>query len=482
MEQEKNYKRKMINIYDIIAQGFILNDETLIMYSFTKEEIKELISLSILIPIDSNRYKISTVNELYQYGLRLLSREHFQKAIRCFQECCILEPNNREYCLRLLLMYLKEKNYNDALKLSYHIETIAPQKYQFDNILYIYLLNMLSDCDNEHYYKLQNLDPDEYISNIKKNNYSSVDFEIRKSIILNKFKYAFKLLSDQIRLQLDYSIETKVFREILCQTVTKEEQYKSDILLLIEKDKYQDILNLLNKKRKYRYLNSREMYIYLITESLIKISETRIIPIPTIASTRYTYDAIKGNNFNLAQDLNSEFIISTSKNLQKDPIDMLLNKINNLILEIKLDVENEEKVKEESNDEIDTKYLLSGARKQEKYEKKLQEPVITYEESVDEQQLSFAEELAYYIKAEHLSIENARKQLGVIPSQILLIKLIYARDYFIEGMDELGNKLLKEVELSKDKTKEVRKLLTEITKNKKSYKMVKKENTRKKLK
>lgn len=444
-------------IYEMIAQRIPLNNETLSFYLINKDDINELISKSIIIPIKENtsynntlnynEYIIRNTSKLYQYGLKLQSDKQYQKATRCFYKCYEIKSNNREYCLRLLFAYIKEQQYQNAISLMSHIETIEPNKYHSDNFIYLYLLNMLINLEETNYQKIQNFDPDTLISNDKKREIPQEQLKIRKAIYLNKFKYAFQLLIENMELFRDYSIESKLLKELLKQTVTKEENFKRNLMQLIKNEKYLDIIKEIDDQRKNRYLNSREMYIYLIIESIINIKNTRIIPKINITNTAYLYDAIKGNNFIKAKQLNEEYLFKTSKDVSNDPVNMLLEKINDLILEIKL-----EPIDDEKNNLEDTNKEIHNI------------------EEKNNKELLFIEELAYYIKSKYISIDYAKKQLGIIPSQVLLIKLIYARDYFIEGLDELGNQLLKEVEKSKDGNIEVNKFLNEIRREKKFYK------------
>jgi len=84
-----------------------------------------------------------------------------------------------------------------------------------------------------------------------------------------------------------------------------------------------------------------------------------------------------------------------------------------------------------------------------------------------------------YIKIEKLTIEEACKKMGLSENKILLVKLIYARDYYIEGDYINGDKLLLAVEKSKNKSKTVLKLLNEIRTNKQFYKHRTNAHTRK---
>jgi len=89
------------------------------------------------------------------------------------------------------------------------------------------------------------------------------------------------------------------------------------------------------------------------------------------------------------------------------------------------------------------------------------------------------EEIAYYLKEENLSLKEISKKLSLTEEQIQLLKLIFARDYYVEEMYTEGDKLLHAVEKSKNKTNKVNKFLSEVRNNKKFYKNQKHLQTRK---
>lgn len=80
------------------------------------------------------------------------------------------------------------------------------------------------------------------------------------------------------------------------------------------------------------------------------------------------------------------------------------------------------------------------------------------------------DEIYYYIEENKMSIESACQIYSLTSEQILLVKLIYARDYYTNSMYSQGDRLVSEVEKSKNKTDRVKKLLIEIRKNKQFYK------------
>ena len=78
-------------------------------------------------------------------------------------------------------------------------------------------------------------------------------------------------------------------------------------------------------------------------------------------------------------------------------------------------------------------------------------------------------EIVNYIRSLNIDIETGIKKIGILNEQSQLIKLICAKDYYIEGNNYLGEKLLNSVEKSNYKTGLAIKLLNEIKANKETY-------------
>lgn len=80
------------------------------------------------------------------------------------------------------------------------------------------------------------------------------------------------------------------------------------------------------------------------------------------------------------------------------------------------------------------------------------------------------EEISNTIIQLDYNVDEACKRLGFDQEKTNIVKLICARDAFADDNFELGNKFLKRVEQSENKSKQVKELLLEITQNKKFYK------------
>ena len=68
-----------------------------------------------------------------------------------------------------------------------------------------------------------------------------------------------------------------------------------------------------------------------------------------------------------------------------------------------------------------------------------------------------------------LDVESAGFQLGLNLGQINTVKLLYAKEFFRQGMSEKGEQFLKSFTISHNKTQENKELFDEIVKNKKLY-------------
>ena len=88
------------------------------------------------------------------------------------------------------------------------------------------------------------------------------------------------------------------------------------------------------------------------------------------------------------------------------------------------------------------------------------------------------DEINSFITSSGMDVESACKQLNMTPEQIDIIKLIYAREFYIQGDLEKGNLFLNSAEKSKNKSKATVKIIDEVRRNKKFYKNRKVERSR----
>lgn len=450
MQKELTEEIKLI--YDLVINGFVLKEKLLKSYGIEKDYLEQLVSNGILQKIDNEQYQISSVDSLYKYGLELLFNKNYHESLMCFEKCHQLKPENMKYCLQLFLAALKQRNYPKAYNMLHTIKQIEPEKYAKDNNLYLYLLNIIYACNEEYKEELVNFDIDDLLLDTCDSNEQIRENLIRKTIVLNDYEYAMDLLNEAMYYEGKYIIKTQIIRELLYHILVSSRIFNRTLLNLAKDRDYEEIIKILENKSKTIYLSSYETYTLMLAREILNISKTRKIPQATVFETKEFYESLKGNNFYLAEKLNNEH--AKEKNLRKsrDAVSVLLTRINELILDIEIEE------------------LITSNNKPNK-----QENLNLIKDIQD------AEDLAYYIQSEGMTLEVATKRLGLMPEQVLLIKLIYARDYYIEEMYLIGDKLLKEVEKNKNKTSKVVALLKEIRKNRNFYKNRKEVLARKRI-
>lgn len=246
----------------------------------------------------------------------------------------------------------------------------------------------------------------------------------------------------------------------MSQAIDCEKKFKSDLLRFAKNRQYDEIVSSLRNRKQQRYLTNYETYILLTAEAILKVIQTKTIPIPTINSTLDMYEALIGNNFKLALELNKEFIDYARSDNREDIINVLLIDLNMMISELKEDYDSVEA--RTKSDGLGTNNGLESSS--------LQSDDVQKMSDLDKDILD-AQELASYIVSENMTLDVARRRLGLNLDTVLLIKLIRVRDCYISGNEENileGDFILQEVEACEDKSEKVLKFLEEV----KSYKTV----------
>lgn len=102
-------------------------------------------------------------------------------------------------------------------------------------------------------------------------------------------------------------------------------------------------------------------------------------------------------------------------------------------------------------------------------DEKLELALTKYDSEVVNFSLEKIEELAVHMIENNITIEEGITKFELVPIQIQIIKLIFAKYHYIEGMSLTADKLLQEVEGSKPKPEPVVAMLNEVRNNKKIY-------------
>lgn len=467
-------KTKLNKVYDtIINSKEIITERTFLIngVSNPKEVITMLLGNGTLKILEPGKYQISSVEELYNYGVTLLKSNYQLRANLCFEKCYQVNPKHRNSALQVLLLKVKAQNYQEAYAILDNISEIEPEKYQYDNNLYLYLLNILEKCEEKHNNKAKSLVAKSVISS---ENTDEEDIEMRKEIISNHFSHAMYFLNNIRAKNLNYSIEIILLKVLLSNVIDSEKKFKEHLEELVKHNQYQELLSILEELQQRRRISYYMNVIYQLTKKIIDISETRIIPEVSKGKTNDLYQAILKNNFSLAKQLNDLKINSSyskpidEKNINKylketKIIDKLLTKIDNLIKEIKESKLSSKGVAVETSN---SSLLAQVKSTEEKYD-------------YDDKEMKSLEELAYYLKDLKFPFELSCKKIGLIPEQIVFVKLIYVRDYYTEGNFCEGDKIINEIESSFILSKRAVYYLNIVKANRNNYQQKNTSHTRK---
>lgn len=441
-KQTRKYidNQKIEQIYDMVINKLPITDESLINNGFNSNEIEELLEQDILQKSNANEYTLSSMDKFYRYGIKMLLLRNYKKATMCFKICYQKEPNNRKFCLQLLSSNINLGNYTHALQIFSHLEKISTEENLPDNNLYLYILSQLTDCKGEYQERIEHMKTEDVLVSYDDKNKQNQENDIRLAIMKGKYKYALNLLNDILPNEQTYDIKKMLLKELLCDLISMEDKFKLRLLSIAKTKQYGVIILFLRKKEEKRKLNITERCIYLIVEDILDITKTKIVPHHISTQTNRLYEAIANRNYKLAQKLNRRYLEFYNISPEEDILDVLLTDINKLILRIKLGQE----------DDILKQSLKDFANDFEKTKK-------------------YAQDLAHYINSQKLTIEDATEIYGLTQEQVLLSKLIYAKDYYVVGLYSKGDAFIQEVIDSKCQNENIVNLLNEIMTNRAEY-------------
>jgi len=213
--------------------------------------------------------------------------------------------------------------------------------------LYLYLFNLLTKCPEEYVERVKDMDYDSYLfpADIRVP-FKEEQNNIRQSITKNKVKNALRIQNNIIASKPRYSVSDEVLKELIIRLINLESRFKSQILEFAKNKDYHRIISFLYTKSRKRYLTNVETFIRLICESIINISENRVVPPTMVDNTDEIYIAITGNNFELALTLEKMRLKHYEQNPNESVVYILLTQINELIYELEqLNLELKEQTK-----------------------------------------------------------------------------------------------------------------------------------------
>ena len=325
-------KSIMERLYQIIIKGLPLTIKNLLEHDLTQEDIKNLIDKNIIKQIECDEFQLLDLESLYNHGIKLFLTKRPKDAPICFSKCFELDSSNRKYCLQLMYHHLRLGQIAAAFEYFPHLEQISEEKDIYDNDLYLYLFNMLTKCPEEYRERVRNMDYDSFLFPYDMQiPFKKEQNHIRQLIAKNKLKKALYMHNNIIAKNPRYSVSNEILKEFIIRLINLEIKFKENILNFVKNKNYHAVISFLDTKSKKRYLTNEETFVYLISKAIIEISDSRIVPPVIDEDTNNLYTAIKGNNYELALEIEVRTLKDYGQNIEENVVFILLTQINELI-------------------------------------------------------------------------------------------------------------------------------------------------------
>lgn len=223
---------KLHKMYEGIIDGSELLTKDLRSFGFSKREINELLSKKILVRVQKGIYDLTTVDNLFLYGIDLKNNGDRQRGLQCIKKCYEIDPTHIKVCLRLFKEALLDENVEESISYIKEIDVndfINDGNY-FNNTmfkLYLYLLNKITELPSEYKRVASALTYDDVVLSATKNPYHEkksnleLENELRKAIFNNQYDLAIKLLTDIKQKRIENDIRFLILLILLKELKSK---------------------------------------------------------------------------------------------------------------------------------------------------------------------------------------------------------------------------------------------------------------------
>lgn len=329
MINQENLKK----MYEGIIEGKELTTKELNIYGFNSKDLSDLIKQGILERVKRGYYSFQSIDDLFYYGKKLIAEKEYEKATECFKKCYKLDPNHSDTCFQLFLRCISEKDYETAFK---YFEVLADTDnpyYSADSNFYLYLLSIITDVPDKHKEYARYLKIEDIRVDFHDKRYRDIPQQnkIRIAVLQRKFPYALKQLKDLIAQHGSLTVQDIITRALLFQAVETETISKNTLLDLAKNKSYEEIAEYLEEKQKRHDLSLTDSYTLRLVNELMNIQESHQIPEKTVFQSEKLFEAIDGNNYELALNLSESYNNKNNINSSENTINLLLSDMYSLI-------------------------------------------------------------------------------------------------------------------------------------------------------
>lgn len=321
---------KLNKLYELVLSGKELTSKSLKGIGLNnkninlliKNEVLEKVKIKNILDIFNRRYNFKNLDGLISY-LKTLEDIDSKKAIAGYEK--ILENNeDKIISLKLLLLYLKNNEYDKAFKL---LNIYNNSDYNF----YLYLFSMLTKLDDSYIARVKNFKYKDYeiIDNTIDDSVLDILNNIRLSAYKHKFHDAILLMNN---LNKD-NISNQILLVLLEKINEIDSINKNNDLSLVKNKQYKRVVEVLEERSRWRNLGIIENYTLLLTKKLLELKENHIIDEINNKESNTVFDAINNKDYKLALNIIEKYC-RDRKTLRSDNILFLL--LREIVIEIEL--------------------------------------------------------------------------------------------------------------------------------------------------
>lgn len=323
-------------LYEGIINGNELTTKELNGYGFNSKDLADLIEQGSLERVKRGYYSFQSVDELFYYGKKLIAAKEYDKATECFKKCYELDPNHSGACFQLFLRSISKKDYEAAFKYFEVLSDTENPYYSADSDFYLYLLSIITDIPDKHKEYARCLKIEDIRVDFNDKRYQDIPQQnkIRIAVLQKKFPYALKLLNDLTAQHGSLTVQDIITRTLLFQAVEAENISKNTLIELAKNKTYEEIVDYLEAKQKRHNLSLTDTYTLKLVNEIINLQETQQIPEKTTYQSKKLFEAIDGNNYELALSLSKSYNAKNNINNSENTINLLLTDICGMIKQI----------------------------------------------------------------------------------------------------------------------------------------------------
>ena len=320
-------------LYNGVVSGNELTTKELNSYGFNSKDLSELIEQGSLERIKRGYYSFQSIDDLFYYGKKLIAEKEYEKATECFKKCYELDHNHSGACFQLFLRCISKKDYETAFEYFDVLAETDNPYYSADSNFYLYLLSIITDVPEKHKEYARYLKMEDIRVDFHDKRYQDIPQQnkIRIAVLQRKFPYALKQLKDLTAQHGSLTVQDIITRTLLFQAVEAETISKNTLLDLAKNKSYEDIVDYLEEKQRRHNLSLTDSYTLKLVNEIINILETKKVPEKTIFQSEKLFEAIDGNNYELALSLSESYNSKNNINSSENTINLLLLDICSLI-------------------------------------------------------------------------------------------------------------------------------------------------------